>query len=185
MAGIVITPHIAHSSEEDSQWLYDAFSMTCHQKLSRSLCLFSGDGYFIADCTEQAGEKVGQDNDIIRAEVNGKVGYKLAVCARDVGLYLFLLIGALAYPFFRKLNSDEVPAPIWLVLAIVPFALDGTIQLFSSIAPGLVGFYESSNMIRLSTGALAGFVASFYVLPVLNSMFSQMKKPQKKETKKG
>lgn len=179
MAAIAVTPHIAHSSEEDAQWLYDAFAVTCHQKLSRSSCLFNGDGYSIAPCTEQTGEKVDGDNKIIRSEIDGKVGYKFAVCARDLGLYGALLLGALAYPFFRRLDSTEVPPPVFLIIAIVPFALDGSIQLFTNIFPDIIGIYESANITRLATGALAGFVASFYALPVLNSMFSAPVKPKK------
>jgi len=181
VGGIAVTPHIAHSNEEDAAWLYDAFSVTCHQKISRSQCLFEGEGYYIADCTAQEGERVSYDQKDIRAEHDSHIGYKFPVCARDVGMYVALLLGALVYPFFRRLDSMYVYPAIYLVIGIVPFALDGTIQLLTSIFPDIIGVYESNNLTRLLTGGLAGFVASFYVIPILNNMFA---KPEAVKPKK-
>jgi uncharacterized membrane protein len=54
----------------------------------------------------------------------------------------------------------------------VPIGLDGGLQLASDT--GLVAFaYESTNMIRVITGGIAGLAASFYAIPVLMNMFSR------------
>ncbi len=173
-SGVMLAPYLAFSGDEASATLYDIYSLTCHQKLSRSVCLFQGEGLYVADCTPQEGEKVERDQEIIRAERDGDAGYKLAVCARDVGLYFAMLLGVLVYPLVRRLDDTSIYPPIILVLAIIPFALDGTFQFLSGLVPGVFGDYESTNAIRLASGAIAGFVAAFYIIPILNNMFSPL-----------
>lgn len=185
LAAIVATPYLALSTGEEPGWLYEAFSITCHQKLSRSLCLFNEGGFFVADCTPQNGTPVRGDNRIVLATVDGAAGYKFPVCARDLGLYLAMLLGALAYPAFRRLDDRAMLPPAFLVLSIVPFGLDGTLQLASGIFPDILGVYESTNLTRFATGFLAGFVASWFVIPIINSMFGEQGKPPQAAGKKG
>jgi uncharacterized membrane protein len=46
------------------------------------------------------------------------------------------------------------------------------VQLLADLGISILGFpYESTNFLRLLTGGVAGFVASFYVIPILNRMF--------------
>ena len=170
---IFIIPFLAFTS--DMGWAYGAFSVTCHQKLSRSLCLFSdGTSYWVGDCSRQAGEFVSTQADRTQIKVQDGVvtGYKMPVCSRDIGLYGAMLLGGIAYPLSRDLRDRRVWPAIWLVLAVVPLALDGGVQLVSEL--GLLPFvYESTNMIRLLTGAIAGFVAAFYAIPILVNLFSK------------
>ncbi len=170
---ILITPLLAF--EHDVDTLYSVFSTTCHQKMSRSLCLFSGsEGYWIADCTTQTGEFVTErvDRTLIRVESRDGIGYKMPVCARDIGLYAAMLLGGIAYPLARRIEDRELYPAIFLVIALIPIGLDGGVQLVSEI--GLLPFvYESTNTIRLFTGAIAGFAASFYAIPLLVNMASK------------
>ncbi len=170
-ASVVAVPFAAFSDEETGQKLYDVFSPLCHQKISRSHCVFHDElGYFIADCTPQEGEYIPDDMESISAEQDGITGYKFPVCSRDVGLYLAMLLGAVAYPFVRKMNDTDIPPAIYLIIAIIPLGLDGGVQFISDL--GLLPFvYESTNTIRLITGAIAGFAASFYIIPLLMNLF--------------
>jgi len=182
---IIATPILSFS--QDTSALYKAFSYTCHQKISRSLCVFSdGKNYWIGDCTPQDSVFVdtAADSRTIKEQyTNGATtitGYKMPVCARDVGIYGAMLLAALIYPLFRDINDKKVWPAIWLILAIVPLALDGTIQLVSEF--GFLPFvYESTNAMRLFTGFLAGFAASLYAIPILMNMFGT----DDGETKKG
>ncbi len=98
-------------------------------------------------------------------------GFKVPVCARDVGLYLSMLFGGLVYPLVRRINDRYVYPAIYLVIAMVPIGIDGTVQLLSDI--GLLPFvYESTNELRLITGFIAGFVAAFYAIPILVNLAS-------------
>ncbi len=172
---IIVTPILSFS--QDTSVLYKAFSYTCHQKISRSLCVFSdGKNYWIGDCTPQDSVFVdtAADSATIKEEYTSGtttiIGYKMPVCSRDVGIYGAMLLAALIYPLFRDINEKKVWPAIWLILAIVPLALDGTIQLISEF--GFLPFvYESTNAMRLFTGFLAGFAASIYAIPILMNMF--------------
>ena len=172
MGAIIITPLL--SFKEDMGVYYNAFSYTCHQKISRSLCLFSGSsGYWIGDCTPQNGTFVDTIEDRLQIkEVYGSViGYKMPVCSRDIGLYLAMLIGGLAYPFCRRIDDRRVMPAKYLVAAMVPLGIDGTVQLLSDL--GLLPFaYESTNELRLITGAIAGVAAAFYAIPILVNLVS-------------
>ncbi len=70
-------------------------------------------------------------------------GNQMPVCARCTGIFVSIGIFAFLLVFFR------IKMPFWMIVAlIVPLALDGGIQLITS--------YESTNLLRLITGTLAG-----------------------------
>ena len=69
------------------------------------------------------------------------------MCARCTGIYF----GAFAGSFFAR---EKSPSPLFLVAALIPMALDGGTQLI---------FRESTNVLRLVTGFIAGFATIFYV----------------------
>jgi uncharacterized membrane protein len=168
---ILATPILSFGSSQSA--LYSAFSYTCHQKISRSLCVFSGaTSYWLGDCTLQNGTLMNTvaDRTTIMVSADGITGYKMPVCSRDFGIYGAMLFGGLLYPFVRRLDNKEVWPAIWLVLALVPIGLDGGIQLLSDM--NLLPFiYESSNAMRLFTGGLAGLASAFYAIPLLMNMF--------------
>ncbi len=171
MVSIIAVPFLAF--ENDMKAVYDAFAPACHQKLSRSLCLFSQEGgYWIADCKEQNWKYVGGESDRdIKVEETGITGYKFPVCARDMALYGFIVIGAVLYPFIIGIDNRKVYPAIYLIAALVPIGIDGGLQFFSQLH--LLPFeYESINSVRMATGAIAGFAASFYAIPILVNLFS-------------
>jgi uncharacterized membrane protein len=93
--------------------------------------------------------------------------YEFPVCARDLAFYSFLMVGALAFPIFRKINSKEVPNIWFLIFSIIPMAIDGGTQL--------LGWRESTNLLRFLTGALAGFVCAYYLIPLVNIFVDMLK----------
>jgi uncharacterized membrane protein len=82
----------------------------------------------------------------------------MAVCARCFGIYTGFLIGMIIYPFIKKLDDFRTPNKWYLIIALIPMAVDGTTQL--------IGLRESFNELRFVTGFIAGFVGVFYILPV-------------------
>jgi uncharacterized membrane protein len=151
--------------------IYEAFHYTCHQLDSRSLCIYpaGNGGKLIDDCTLQDGKLYLERNMIVigaekyhmkNSSIIEPVGYKIPVCSRDVGIYGFMLLGGIAWIFWAKKNPARLfywPHPIWLIVALAPLAIDGGMQV--------IGFWESTNTIRLLTGALAGIAMAFYALP--------------------
>lgn len=160
---IFLTPYLASVGDRNSDSYYLAFGPTCHQLTSRSLCLFkskSDGGYSIGDCFPSSSLSYSRANSV---DYPDKVGYKFPVCARDVAIYLAMLIGLLILPFVQKIGSEDWPNKWLLVAAAVPIGIDGTGQL--------VGIWESTNLSRLITGAIIGVVLPFYILPIMNSLY--------------
>lgn len=164
---IFLTPVLAMQGNKTSDVLYDdVFAYMCHQKLSRSYCLF--DDYSIKDCTTQNGE---YRNDL-RSEkmaLIGGIGYKFPVSARDMAIYIGMLIGGLWLVANGKLDSIYVPAAIWFILALVPIGIDGVSQT-------IFGIRESINLIRAITGFIAGFAVSVYGIPLINFYLNSKKR---------
>ena len=155
---IFVTPVLAQMNDPNAGALYAVFGPTCHQLTHRSLCLYEKSG--IGDCAVPAGQEYTHENIVI----NGNdIGYKFPVCSRDVAIYLAMLIGLIALPFLQKIESEDWPNKWILVAAVAPLAIDGVTQL--------AGFRESTNFLRLVTGALAGVVLPFYILPILNGLW--------------
>ncbi|MGQ9515673.1 MAG: DUF2085 domain-containing protein [Anaerolineae bacterium] len=77
-------------------------------------------------------------------------GQPMAICARDVGLYGGLWVG-LWIALWRRPSL-----PGWLVvMCVLPMALDGGTQL--------LGLRESTNVLRVVTGGLAGIPTAIYL----------------------
>ncbi len=163
---IFITPFVASQDAGAGAILYTAFAPTCHQLTSRSTCLYkSNDGKMgIGDCMQSNALSFTHANTVVRGD---ETGYKFPVCARDVGIYLAMLVGTILLPFVQKMESEGWPNKWILVAAAVPIALDGGTQL--------LGFRESSNLLRIITGAIVGVVLPFYIVPMLNSLYSLLK----------
>ncbi|MDD3647062.1 MAG: DUF2085 domain-containing protein [Candidatus Dojkabacteria bacterium] len=93
--------------------------------------------------------------------------YEMAWCTRDTFIYLSMGLSALAVHFLR------VRGVKWYValLSIIPFALDGLIQLIAEISGTLGGqetfFYASTNFQRMLTGSIFGAGAGFWLFGLL------------------
>jgi uncharacterized membrane protein len=85
------------------------------------------------------------------------LGFKLAVCARCLGLYVGVLLGALLYPLARPLARRDLPARGWLIAAAVPTSVD--------FALGVTGLWANTHASRFLTASLLGVVVAFYLVP--------------------
>jgi uncharacterized membrane protein len=160
---IFLTPYLASIGSDAAPSMYLAFAPTCHQLTSRSLCLFvskANGGYSIGDCFESSAFSLSKVN---KVEYPDRTGYKIPVCSRDVAIYLAMLIGFIILPFIQKIEGEDWPNKWILVAAAIPTAIDGTSQL--------IGLRESTNFLRLMTGAIIGIVLPFYILPMMNSLY--------------
>jgi uncharacterized membrane protein len=75
-------------------------------------------------------------------------GNEMPFCARCTAIWLGLAIG-LAFMIFYKINLDEKFILI-IFIGLIPIGIDGFGQM--------LGFWESSNLIRLVTGLLVGII---------------------------
>jgi|ERR1043165_4373863 uncharacterized membrane protein len=86
-------------------------------------------------------------------------GHPFAVCARCTGIYFGFAASVLVYPLARSLKRTDAPARWWLLVALLPTAIDFALDFF--------GILENTHWSRLLTGALLGGVTAFYVVPGL------------------
>jgi uncharacterized membrane protein len=85
------------------------------------------------------------------------IGYKVALCQRDVATYGTILLAGLVFGLVRHRLK---PLPIWaFVLSLVPMGIDGITQLF--------GLRESNWQLRVITGALFGLASIWLAYPYL------------------
>ncbi len=82
-------------------------------------------------------------------------GIPMAVCARDVGIYLGSILGAATFALKKKpeiLSRFKLP-----LLATVPIALDGMTQTILMVR-------ESNNLVRVATGMIFAFGVTAYAV---------------------
>ena len=134
-----------------ADWLDAAYHLTCHQWAFRSFFLFGQQAVYSEDQLAALGL------DPFGFTGNTDLGFKMAICERDVAIYAGLLVVGLLY---ARRPALVRPMGFGLYgLLIVPMALDGFTQLF--------GWRESTWELRVLTGALFGVASAWLVLPRL------------------
>jgi uncharacterized membrane protein len=174
--------------------IYTLYSPFCHQMASRSFFLF---GEQIAYPREVAGSRLTPIEEFMpslpefqdasadpnewetfmlpaRQFVgNATMGYKLALCQRDISLYLAILGGGLLFGLLRRRLTIK-PMPFWLfvLVGLLPIALDGFSQLFSQFFIGfgldIMAIRESTPLLRTVTGTLFGLSLVWLIYPRLD-----------------
>lgn len=99
---------------------------------------------------------------------NPQMGYKMTLCARDIGIYWALTAGALIYSL-PKVRRRLRPVPIWIyvLLGITPIALDGVSQLLGYPPFNLWPPRETLPGFRVLTGVTFGLMNAWLGLPYL------------------
>jgi uncharacterized membrane protein len=141
--------------------LYMIYRPLCHQLPERSFFLFGPQyTYTLEELGRATGGLVPH-----RWVGNSEIGYKIAVCQRDLAIYGVMgLAGFLFWPLRRVLK----PLPIRGFLALIaPMAVDGTGQLF--------GLWTSTPWSRVITGGLFGLAAVLLVFPYLESALREVR----------
>ena len=176
--GAILPAPLMHAGYTDAAALFYRFYRGfCHQYPFRSWFLFG----------EAAAYPLREPIPIIemnrlRSFVgNAHLGYKLALCQRDIAIYSAMLIGGLAYGIVRRWRRIP-PLPLWLYFAfgIMPMMLDGGIQWLSyaiwQLFPGVLSQpFETIPQLRTLTGALFGLGVIGLGYPYLGEYFDEVK----------
>jgi len=72
---------------------------------------------------------------------------QMPVCARCLGIFLSIPIG-LVFLSYRRIHIH----PLAIILGFIPFGVDALVQMYTS--------YESSNVMRMITGIIAGLTVA-------------------------
>jgi uncharacterized membrane protein len=167
-----------HSSS--AQIIYTVYRALCHELPQRSFFLYGEKPVYTL---QELADRVGQNNLPLYpwpSPFNGneQVGYKVALCQRDVAIYGALLLSGLV---FSRLRSRARPLPFWayVLVGIIPMGLDGGSQFVSYLLPGLmpgIGIVprESTWVLRIVTGAAFGWATAWLAFPHLQAAFAEL-----------
>lgn len=164
--------------------LYKGYGFVCHQLAFRSWFLFGEQAAYpraeagIEGLTtyQQATGLDGADLLAARAFVGNEVmGYKVALCQRDVGIYGGILLFGLIFAISKR-RIKSIHWLVWILIGIVPIALDGVSQLISQPPLNLIPFRESTPLLRTVTGFLFGFMTAWFGYPYVEASMSDNRK---------
>jgi uncharacterized membrane protein len=156
-----------------ASWIYSVYSFTCHQLGYRSFFLFGKEPVYPRDVF--AAETGIDPNDLWRARAltgNSVLGYKVALCERDVAIYAFLLLGGIAFHFLRR-KVKPLHWALWILFGLVPIGLDGGTQLLSYLPFLHFPARESTALLRVLTGAMFGVASAWFAYPYVQESMDE------------
>ncbi len=165
--------------EAPAKLIYRGYGLVCHQLAFRSFFLFGEqpvyprqaaglDGYRSfgevsgIDETSAAGELIAASR-YIGDEV---VGYKIALCQRDLSIYGAILLFGLLFGLTDR-RIKPLPWYLWIVVGLVPIGIDGLSQLLSQPPFNLFPYRETTPLLRVLTGFLFGFTTAWFGYPLV------------------
>jgi uncharacterized membrane protein len=176
-------------AEGPARLIYKIYSPACHQQAHRSWFLFGEQAYYPFRSSGIAGvhyleeyvaglpglEGLDPPNNYFSYTQelrdfygNEQMGYKVALCQRDVALYLALLAGGLLFGLLRY-RLGPLPWQLFLLFGILPMGLDGGYQLLTYLLPAFLPPRESTPLLRTVTGALMGLGLVWLTYPHIDA----------------
>jgi uncharacterized membrane protein len=155
-------------------WIQRIYSPHCHQLAYRSWFLFGEQPAYPLESANTSlvpyGEATGLDgDDYWEAKEfigNEQLGYKVVLCQRDIATWGGMLVGGLIFSLFRK-RMKPLPILIWLLVGVLPIALDGGTQILSEFPFLSFPHRESTPFLRTITGTLFGIMNIWMAFPYL------------------
>lgn len=146
--------------------IYLIYSPTCHQLPDRSYFLFGEQIVYTLEELEAAQVLPGVGILERRQYIGDAViGWKVALCQRDVAIYGSLLVGGLLFGALRR-KVAKLPLKVYL-LFLLPIAIDGLTQLF--------GLRTSTWWLRTLTGSLFGLATAWLAYPYIEESMNDIR----------
>ena len=171
--------------------IYTIYKPLCHQFGFRSFFLFGEQAYYPLAEAGISGVKTFEevtgfqdlDNPAAFSRFqarqftgNETVGYKMALCERDMAIYGSILLFGLLYAATGR-RIKPLHWMLWVLLGMGPIGLDGFSQLFSQMnwewLASLLPYRESTPFLRVLTGALFGFTTAWFAYPHMEESMSE------------
>lgn len=162
-----------------ARWIYSAYGFTCHQLAFRSWFLFGEQPAYPRAAAgvpglRTFGEVTGLNEEDLwaarRFVGTPELGYKVAICQRDVALWGAFWLFTLTYTLLYRWKGVRL-RPLrwywWLLFGVLPIGLDGFSQLFSQIPGSFLPYRESTPLLRTLTGALFGLTTAWFMFPMM------------------
>lgn len=101
-----------------------------------------------------------------------QMGYKVALCARDIAIYAAMVVGGILFLFTRRWLR---PAPLFLyiLLGLGPIGIDGFSQLLSYPPFEFWATRETLPEMRVLTGALFGIMNVWIAFPYIEQSMQE------------
>ena len=166
-----LAPYLVHAGyERAGRLIYGLYGPpVCHQLPERSFYLFGSKmDYSWAELVA-----AGMDPTQFSLERRyflgtAELGYKIAVCQRDIAIYVGIFAFGFLYALLRRRWCIN-PLPWWgLVLLALPLAVDGLAQL--------VGLRESTPAARVFTGLCATAGGIGFVYPHIETAMADLRR---------
>jgi len=90
-------------------------------------------------------------------------GHQIGLCARNLSIYASMFLGSLIFVLSKK-RVPGIPWWVW-VLMLLPIAVDGLTQM--------VGWHESTWVLRVITGTLFGLGNVWFALPMMHKSLQE------------
>jgi uncharacterized membrane protein len=148
--------------------IYVVYRPACHQLPERSFFLSGPRSTYSLDELNSLGLLSEEDDILSRQRFMGApgIGYKMALCQRDMALYGGMLVAGLLFALVRKKLR---PLKLWIFgLCLLPMAVDGVTQLLL--------FRESTWLLRVLTGGLVGVASVWLLYPHLENAFADLRR---------
>lgn len=171
--------------------IYAVYSPLCHQFGFRSFYLFGDQAFYplreakvqgVLDFESATGIVGLHDpNDPSRLAArrfigDEQVGYKVALCERDVAIYASILLFGVIYALTGR-RFPQIHWLLWIVVGLGPIGLDGFSQLFSQFDwPFLarwIPYRESTPYLRVLTGMVFGFMTAWFAYPSIEESMAE------------
>jgi uncharacterized membrane protein len=171
--------------------IYIIYKPLCHQFGFRSFFLFGEQAYYPLAEAGISGVKTFDDvtgfQDLDNPAAfsrfqarqftgNETVGYKLALCERDMAIYGSILLFGILYAATGR-RIKPLHWTLWVLIGMGPIGLDGFSQLFSQMnwewLASLVPYRESTPFLRVLTGALFGLTTAWFAYPYMEESMSE------------
>ena len=154
--------------------IYKGYGVVCHQFAFRSWFLFGEQNYYPrseanlpnVESYQAVTGLPGDDLWAARGYIGNKeIGYKVALCERDVAIYVGILLFGLIFGLTKR-RLFGLPWYLWIILGILPIGLDGFSQLLSQPPLNLIPYRESTPLLRVASGFLFGFMTAWFGYPI-------------------
>lgn len=174
--------------EAPARLIYRGYGLVCHQLAFRSFFIFGEQAVYprqsaaaadvetYAQATGLSEASTAEDLFMARTFVGSdEVGYKIALCQRDLAIYFGIFVFGLLFALTHW-RMPGLPWYLWLLLGILPIALDGLSQLLSQPPMDFLPFRESTPFLRVLTGFLFGFTTAWFGYPLVEETMAESRR---------
>ena len=166
-----LAPVLMHSGyTTQAEWIYTLYGFNCHLLAHRSYFLFGEQPVYALE-ELQTLVPGGEHQDAIAFfwrdfRGNAELGYKVALCERDLAIYGAMIWGGLMFGVFGR-RWQSLDWRVWLIVSVAPMLLDGGSQL--------IGLRQSNYILRTITGAMFGLGSVWLMFPYVETAMRDLR----------